>query len=300
MPGTRWLSFRQGNRSEYLALYILSALGIVVKVPIEEDVGADFHCSLAKVDKNKMTFQTPFIVQVKSTLENIIYGGLNIDGTWKKDEVEWLFNQELPLLIGIADKTNGKLDLFTTSNMWAARYYSGNNAQVIFQPNNPSKAHEEIKIPKSVLISEWPETTGDRKRWEIPLGPPLVSINIEEIEDTDKINLYRDILLRALRMEQENITYRRLQVHFSKWPLKITTNKYENFIYGAFIAANPVPGKNTAEQLKSLSPIIATLAFNFKSQYKLSEIQKLKPIVNLVPESVELKILKDKVPELFD
>ena len=117
MPGTRWLSFRQGNRSEYLALYILSALGIVVKVPIEEDIGADFHCSLAKVEKNRMTFQAPFIVQVKSKSENFTYGGPNRKEKWKKDEVNWLFNQELPLLLGIADKINAVLELFTTSSM---------------------------------------------------------------------------------------------------------------------------------------------------------------------------------------
>ena len=284
MPGTRWLSFRQGNRSEYLALYILSALGIVVKVPIEEDIGADFHCSLAKVEKNKMTFQAPFIVQVKSKSEKFTYGGPNRKEKWKKDEVDWLFNQELPLLIGIADKNNGVLELFTTSSMWVARYYSGENGQVILQPNIPSSHNEDLKIPPPIEMKDWPQRIGDGKKWEVPLGPPLVSMNIDDIEDKTKIDRYREILLRALIIEQENITYRRLQVHFAKYPLKLETNKLDNFVPCAFYAANPVPGKNTDAQLKALTPIIATLSFNYKSQGKLTEIQNLKPIAKLIPE----------------
>ena len=46
MPGSIWYPFRQGNRSEYLALYILSALGISIYVPRTEDIGVDFYCSL--------------------------------------------------------------------------------------------------------------------------------------------------------------------------------------------------------------------------------------------------------------
>lgn len=41
MPGTLLDSFYQGNRIEYLAHYVLFALGVAVKVPHEEDIGAD-------------------------------------------------------------------------------------------------------------------------------------------------------------------------------------------------------------------------------------------------------------------
>jgi hypothetical protein len=41
MPGRKLTSFRQGNRGEYLAQYILSALGVVVKAPMEEDKGKE-------------------------------------------------------------------------------------------------------------------------------------------------------------------------------------------------------------------------------------------------------------------
>ena len=43
-----WFTFRQGDRSEYLALYMLSALGLAVPVPRQEDVGIDFHCNTSE------------------------------------------------------------------------------------------------------------------------------------------------------------------------------------------------------------------------------------------------------------
>ena len=76
MPGGLYWPFWQGTRSEYLAHYILSALGVAVKVPHEEDIGADFYCSLADFDGLRMTFRSPFIIQIKSVSEKEVrYGG---------------------------------------------------------------------------------------------------------------------------------------------------------------------------------------------------------------------------------
>ena len=83
MPGSIWFPFRQGDRSEYLALYILSSLGISVYVPRTEDIGADFYCSLAKRDGNRVTFQLPFIVQVKSSsMRKLSFGGPDENDRW--------------------------------------------------------------------------------------------------------------------------------------------------------------------------------------------------------------------------
>ena len=108
MPGVMWASFREGDRSEYLSLYLLSSMGVAVSVPRQEDIGADFHCVLARIDGKRLTFKEPFLVQIKSSSakSDIRYGGPDDKGRWKREEVDWLFSQELPLLIGIADKAS--------------------------------------------------------------------------------------------------------------------------------------------------------------------------------------------------
>lgn len=96
-------------------------------------------------------------------------------------------------------------------------------------------------------------------------------------------------------MEQTNITYRRLGVHYSRWPLKIFPNKLDRIFYGVGCAGNSGLGMNTEAQLKAIAPVLATLALNFKLQGKPEEIEKLKPLAQMVPtgspESQELQKL---------
>lgn len=295
-----WYPFRQGNRCEYLAQYILSALGLAIKVPREEDIGVDFYCSLANVDGNKMTFYAPFIVQVKSDSENVVrYGGIDEKGKWKKDGIEWLFSQELPLFIAVVSREEQMLNLYPTSNKWAV-HYQGMPGEVVLQMNVPSECERYIDAPKPEEKMEL-RNYGDGKQWNVPLGNPIISISIGDSENEKKLNYYRALLRFFILLEQENITYKRLKVHYSKWPLQVKTNDELNnpFTYGIFWAANTIKGANNSEQLKSLAPIITILALNYKNQGKFEEMEKLKPIVSLFPESAELKVLKDNIPELF-
>ncbi len=103
MPGMLLHSFRKGNRSEYLAQYLLSSLGLAIVVPRQEDIGADFYCSLAKREGPRLTFYAPYIIQIKTApTTDIHYGGPDKGdrAKYKKEELNWLFGQELPLLIG--------------------------------------------------------------------------------------------------------------------------------------------------------------------------------------------------------
>lgn len=302
MPGALCWDFRQGDRSEYLALYILSALGIAVKVPREEDIGADFYCSLAKQEGKKLTFHSPFIVQVKSesVKANVFYGGPNDKGTWRQQEIEWLFSQKLPLLLAVVDKSSSTLKLYSTSNMWTLRYKGGNLGMVHLQPDVPSGPDDEIPRPPAEQKTEWPKDIGDGQLWRIPLGPPLVAINIGDVEDPAKLEAFRKILSWAVGMEQTNILYRDLNVHFSRWRHKIKTNSQgEAVVYGVGYVFNTQPGANTADQLRALAPILGALALNFKHQGRKAEFEALKPLVEILPsESLEVQELRRLVEGL--
>lgn len=298
MPGSIWFPFRQGDRSEYLALYMLSALGICIYVPRTEDIGADFYCSLAKRDGNRMTFHLPYIVQVKSfSVKRISFGGPNKDGQWNKDEIEWLFSQELPLLIAMVDKASSRLDLYSTSGMWAARYAGQNFGQIDLLPGEPGELHGG-PLPDYSRVRTWPDGIGDGRRCDLPLGPPVLSMSIDDVEDDKKLKTYREILSTTLSIEQDNITYRRLQVHFFKCLHRYTTNApVKGTIF--YCVSNPVPGTNTQAQLESLKPIIATLAYNYKIQNQIPNLMSLKPIVALLSWDEVMDMLKRDCPELF-
>src|SRR5258706_12115201 len=102
-----WYSFREGNRSELLADYLLSSIGITTPIRRQDDIGFDFYCHLVNDDDNKyLTFGFPFIIQIKSnSLTSILYGDKNPDH-WRIEKISWLFRNEIPFFIGIVDKQN--------------------------------------------------------------------------------------------------------------------------------------------------------------------------------------------------
>jgi len=267
MPGILLNSFYQGNRSEYLAHYILSSLGVAVKVPHEEDTGVDFHCVLAKTLKPKLTFGASFVVQVKSLSEkdNLRYGGPNGHGGHKVEELEWLFSQDVPLLIAIADKENHRLDLHPTSNMWSARNLAGMPGEIWFRPGEPADESANIPIPKRTAEDRL-KGLGDSALWTVPLGVPLVSLSVKDLEDDSKVSNCRRILEWALRMEQLNITYRNSGVHYSRWPHRIKTNDMSGqIIYGLSCAGSLLPGV-LKQQYAALAPLLGVLALNLGIQ----------------------------------
>ena len=104
----RVFSFRQGDRAEYLAQYILSSFAISVPVPRQEDVGTDFHCSLLKREGTNLRPYLPFNIQIKSYGKEVLtkgirFGGLTDAGNWRKHEVEQLCQTDTPFIIGIVN-----------------------------------------------------------------------------------------------------------------------------------------------------------------------------------------------------
>ncbi len=139
-----WFSFRQGDRSEYLALYVLSALGLAVPVPRQEDVGIDFHCNLAKQDGQIITYFAPYNVQVKSSsVKTIKYGGFakqrkGKQREWQWSEIQWLLSQETPFFIAVVNKSKAQVELFSTATRWFAVHNMQPPFEVVFRPRVPS------------------------------------------------------------------------------------------------------------------------------------------------------------------
>lgn len=62
--GTRFYNWREGDRSEYLAVYLLSALGLVTQVPRQEDIGFDLVCNLAEQESGIQSFRHHYLGQM--------------------------------------------------------------------------------------------------------------------------------------------------------------------------------------------------------------------------------------------
>src|SRR5713101_3331786 len=112
MPGGRLHSFRLGDRSEILVQHLLAGVAFTTPVPRQEDIGIDFLCSLITgYNANKQLLKAgPFFsVQAKSSAEKIVYE--------KPHELDWIRNQENPLLVCVADREAAAMDVYSTWNL---------------------------------------------------------------------------------------------------------------------------------------------------------------------------------------
>jgi hypothetical protein len=109
MPGARLRTFRLGNRSELLVEQLLAGFAFTTRVPLQEDVGVDFFCSLTRQEGQLLKTGPFFAVQAKSSTDPIVYE--------KPYEVEWITNQENPLLICVADRKALAMDVYSTWNL---------------------------------------------------------------------------------------------------------------------------------------------------------------------------------------
>jgi len=296
MAGSLWSPFREGNRSEYLAQYFLSALGVSVNVPRPEDIGIDFYCVLAQETGKRLTFYSPFAVQVGSYgTKQFCYGGYTDKGAWRKEQLDWLFSQELPLFICTIGKEDLSFRLYSTSPMWLIRYQYGDVSEVHLVPD----ATHDIFTQSREVVADYAGKGGDGCIYRIPLGAPIVALRIEDLK-SDLVNRARIGLAKAAQAEMLNLTYRRLNAHFVQWLFDIISNDDSAATrLGIFYAWNPEPGRNTREQLKALVPIVVALAHNLKWQKRYNELARLRGIFELIPKEDLPAFVRQNIPEVF-
>ena len=303
MPGQRPNNLRGGDRSEYLAQFLLATLGVSVQVPRQEDIGVDFYCSLAKLEGQNLTFQGSYIVQTKSTPTDAIrYGGPDGKGGRRSEEIRWLFSQELPLLIGFVDKRALSIHLYTTSNMWAAFYVSGGPGEILLEPSSPETRSYEYAVPVGESVEGWEGKIGDGRRWRVPLGPPILSFTADQAEDKNAVANARERLRPFILTEQSNIGYRRLNIHYSRTPYVLEVSDDDLQTVGHFVAlvGNKTLGANVDEQLLSIAPGLGTMAFNLREQKRFKELQNLRPVAQMIPDGQERETLERNFPELYN
>jgi hypothetical protein len=283
----RLWSFRQGDRSEYLALYMLSALGLAVPVPRQEDVGIDFHCNLARHQGNIITFFAPYNVQVKSQSDDMIsYGGSNDKGIWKGHQIEWILTQEVPFFIAVVDKSQGRMELFTTATRWFAVHHWQRPYELAFRPYYPEgEGHlgDGEKIPLEVK----PPDRVEAIRWVLPLGQPVISMNMDEAENSDHMHKARAHLANFIYLDQCNAVASRNGLQQVNWPVIIKTNELVPQC-GVWLSWAPAPTMLTHLQLRAMTPLVASLLLAYEHAGDDESIAKLASIVDMLPPDPDL------------
>jgi len=210
MPGGRLRSFRLGDRAELLVQHLLAGFAFTTPVPRQEDIGVDFMCSLIIGYENASLLRAgPFFsVQAKSPNQVISYQ--------KPHELEWITNQENPLLICVADREDGAMDVYSTWNLLCA-VLGGWKGQ---------KPASCLRLCPGRSCGDWRgiEDQGDGSQ-DILVGKPIVRVTHDQIFNDAATKEIAEIIGQWVKLDRQNIVNHRAGLNWVVGPIAYETGK---------------------------------------------------------------------------
>jgi hypothetical protein len=248
MSGRRLINFREGDLSEYLAQYLLSRFSYVNPVPRQEDFGvADFLCVLGKKESGSFYPEYGYYIQVKSTEDDVIFD---------KNAAKWIsLHMDLPLIICIIDKVNSHIKLYSCCRVWVGLFIITEPETLIIKLNEGTDS-QIVQIDR------------EHRTINVPVGLPILSMNISDIED--RRDVCYDILRPWLELDKKNIARRGVGRIFSSGFLNWEENRNPSVFFNQYTFG---PDYRVAE--KELKNILIALAHSYKEFGKQTELEAL-------------------------
>jgi hypothetical protein len=267
------------------AQWVLAQAATVVRVPREADIGIDLVCTLAHPMSGAIYAGRTLGVQVKShgkgtPHESIRFGGRDGLGRWKQHELDWLFKSDVPLFVALVNRDTGRLALYTTTELWHARWQWGRPGMITFDEKRPPGRHS-----KGRRMSRKPgqQKCGDGRSYIVPLGPPVFESTADEILSIRS----RSRLARALETWVD-LSYRNMQFHRIGVPFRETPRKWRagrrlggthQVVY--FNKTPRIRKSNVRSILKAIAPGVCALAQHWRDP-RSRDLSALLPLVRLM------------------
>lgn len=190
-------SFRKGWENENLASFILSRFSFIANpVSVSDDLGNDFFCTLfetKKIEKHEYLIpKNAFLIQIKSNSRDI-------DIT---EKAEYYNSLELPVFIGIVDRKNLSLKIYSAEYLPIFFPWKGNPKQLIIKPCS--------KLPKKGFL-----TNHGAKKYTIN-APQLIKIKANSTDS--EIQYVVEILKVTCIRIQRNIASKNMGEHLYLLP----------------------------------------------------------------------------------
>jgi hypothetical protein len=222
MPGRRARSYRLGDRSELLVEQLLAAFAFTTPVPRQEDFGLDFFCSLIRQEGQFLKAGPFFAVQAKSTADDIVYE--------EPHELEWIKNQENPLLICVADRKSLAMDVYSTWNLICG----------VLNGWRGERQASRIVLRPGANHNVWPWVNDKADgTQEVCLGKPIARITDADIFDDARMGPISTTIGEWVALDRLNIVNRHANVHWVLAPVVHETNQSPTNPIGVVFYTHP-------------------------------------------------------------
>lgn len=302
MSGKRVFNWREGDRIEYLAEFLLSALGMVTPVPRQEEMGVDFHCALADQEKGVTTFGFPFLVQVRSMVKPVVH--LKAPKRYRHqkgvipDHLSWMFRQELPMFLALVDKEEISIRLFSLSPVWFL-YHDNENcpdcSSLRLVPRTDGNETGPVGPPRRLgKVTSSPESY----EYEVDLGFPVSSYSTKDTASRQTLSGQKNFLRLCIEYDLQSIVFSRADLPHFYWMAETDRDKE-----GPIPALYSKEAPRNAESLKNiysfLGPSLIPLALRYKTDNRTELLGALRELFREMPANTIPPELQRALPEIF-
>lgn len=297
MAGVRSYSFREGDRSEYLAQFLLSATGLCTSIPRQEDIGFDFACSIADKESGILTFGYPYLISVKSLSGPTISVAPTKTAIEANDHshVAWLFRQEQPTFLGVVDKTTITLRVFSLLPLWFLYYRGGQDVgSLSINPRLGEEQGGDVGPPKrGAALDNWP----GHFHYDVDVGHPIAILDLKTIQSEERTRSVKKFLRYAVELAERTLLQYRLQIPYWYWFPKTTPNASK---FQSGFSCQPVPPSDEARRLimAELAPSLTSFALHFKETGDAASFQACKTLLDHAPPHTIPEAILQQLPEL--
>lgn len=291
---TRYFNFREGDRSEYLATYFFSAVGLVTPVPRQEDIGFDLVCSIADQETGRLTFNYQYLLSVKSLSTP------NIDLKPAKSEdgslphIAWLFRQELPLLLAVVDKEGQEVRVYSTLPIWFLYFENRDCGSVSLVPRTTDEQWGDVG--RLVKGDELDNLKGSF-HYTVDLGHPIVRATIADLANVEKLRSIKKSMRAAVNYGRISALQVQLGVPYFYWFAK--TQPDGSLPTPAFYAQEVPDVKEAQDYVYSrIAPTLISLAMLYKTKKDAVNLEAVAKLLAAVPHGVIPDVVRAHISEI--
>ena len=265
MPGRRLNLDSIGDSYEDFAESVLGRVATLTRISTKRDFGTDTYCQPRVPAGARMETVTELcLLQVKGGNAPLGYGGLDRKRSWKNYEFDWLKNLWAPLYLAVVDVNYQSVDLFSLWPVWWVMWQCGTPFKIVLSRKEPTNAAYSLSEPRSEITSEGGEL-GDGRTWEIDLGPPLLHLTHENLNDEIFKNRAIEIFRHWIQADRKTVARAHMGIPFVEAVHTWVTNETPTTSQ-ELLCMHKKPGVRIEELARAIAPGILALGAHLQHQ----------------------------------
>jgi hypothetical protein len=254
-----------GAQYEIAVHSLLNPFASLVSVPRQDDFGIDFYCHLRRpTGIHTETVSDLAALQVKGGEASLVYGGADARGDWRKHEIAWLMSLSTPLYLVKIPRDRKVVDIFSLGPVWHRFMAQAVYPFEIACTTQPPSVNADWQLTEPTF-TVGPER-GDRRRWMVDLGAPIVRVSVEDSDDPSHRERVALVLRTWIANDRQNLM-RFLQgipvfSGFSGWQ----TNSLNGLRRSIAQHWSATPGENIASLCQTGEPLLVNLGIHLQWQ----------------------------------